>query len=215
MIVSNSKHRYLSNGGYAEGVDPRGSGLLFFMFIRPQPYTCLGIECAVSRRSSDTHTRFSVRTVARQTRGRRARRRGAAESRDVINESEFTGGVMAYAMAPRTCVIHPALRPWRPGIRPGYRLEIRTSGFRVPVIRLPARTSPVRPRTPRSLPRRAHTGCASRTLEGQLPGRLSTRPDAPAPHGPQTRRRPRPPAHSQYNSQYNSQYPDARAPEGL
>ena len=24
---------------------PRGSGLLFFMFIRPQPYTCLGIEC--------------------------------------------------------------------------------------------------------------------------------------------------------------------------
>ena len=27
-------------------VDPRGSGLLFFMFIRPQPYTCLGIEWA-------------------------------------------------------------------------------------------------------------------------------------------------------------------------
>jgi hypothetical protein len=26
-------------------VDPRGSGLLFFMFIRPHPYTCLGIEC--------------------------------------------------------------------------------------------------------------------------------------------------------------------------
>jgi hypothetical protein len=25
------------------GLDPRGSGLLFFMFIRPQPYTCLGI----------------------------------------------------------------------------------------------------------------------------------------------------------------------------
>ena len=25
-------------------VDPRGSGLLFFMFIRPHPYTCLGIE---------------------------------------------------------------------------------------------------------------------------------------------------------------------------
>ena len=25
-------------------VDPRGRGLLFFMFIRPQPYTCLGIE---------------------------------------------------------------------------------------------------------------------------------------------------------------------------
>ena len=25
-------------------LDPRGSGLLFFMFIRPQPYTCLGIE---------------------------------------------------------------------------------------------------------------------------------------------------------------------------
>jgi hypothetical protein len=24
-------------------LDPRGSGLLFFMFIRPQPYTCLGI----------------------------------------------------------------------------------------------------------------------------------------------------------------------------
>ena len=24
-------------------VDPRGSGLLFFMFIRPHPYTCLGI----------------------------------------------------------------------------------------------------------------------------------------------------------------------------
>ena len=121
------------------------------MFIRPQPYTCLGIECAVSRRSSDTHTRFSVRTVARQTRGRRARRRGAAaEPAGMINESEFTGGVMAYAMAPRTCVIHPALRPWRPGIRPGYRLEIRTSGFRVPVIRLPAylagsrRLAPVR-----------------------------------------------------------------------
>ena len=198
MIVSNSKRRCLSNGGYAEGVDPRGSGLLFFMFIRPQPYTCLGIECAVSRRSSDTHTRFSVRTVARQTRGRRARRRGRRRNGGIagmINESEFTGGVMAYAMAPRTCVIHPALRPWRPGIRPGYRLEIRTSGFRVPVIRLQnRRTSPVRPRTPRSLPRRAHTGCASRTLEGQLPGRLSTRPDAPAPHGPQTRRRPRPPA---------------------
>ena len=26
------------------GLDPRGSGPLFFMFIRPQPYTCLGIE---------------------------------------------------------------------------------------------------------------------------------------------------------------------------
>ena len=26
------------------GLDPRGSGLLFFMFIRPQPYTCLGME---------------------------------------------------------------------------------------------------------------------------------------------------------------------------
>ena len=25
-------------------LDPRGSGLRFFMFIRPQPYTCLGIE---------------------------------------------------------------------------------------------------------------------------------------------------------------------------
>jgi hypothetical protein len=25
-------------------LDPRGSGLLFFMFIRPHPYTCLGIE---------------------------------------------------------------------------------------------------------------------------------------------------------------------------
>ena len=25
-------------------VDPRGSRLLFFMFIRPPPYTCLGIE---------------------------------------------------------------------------------------------------------------------------------------------------------------------------
>ena len=30
-------------------LDPRGSGLLFFMFIRPQPYTCLGIECTVTR----------------------------------------------------------------------------------------------------------------------------------------------------------------------
>ena len=29
-------------------VDPRGSGLLFFMFIRPQPYTCLGIECSLT-----------------------------------------------------------------------------------------------------------------------------------------------------------------------
>jgi hypothetical protein len=28
-------------------LDPRGSGLLFFMFIRPQPYTCLGIECSL------------------------------------------------------------------------------------------------------------------------------------------------------------------------
>jgi hypothetical protein len=28
----------------SRNVDPRGSGLLFFMFIRPQPYTCLGIE---------------------------------------------------------------------------------------------------------------------------------------------------------------------------
>jgi hypothetical protein len=25
-------------------LDPRGSGLLFFMFLRAQPYTCLGIE---------------------------------------------------------------------------------------------------------------------------------------------------------------------------
>ena len=30
-------------------VDPRGRGLLFFMFIRPQPYTCLGIECWVKK----------------------------------------------------------------------------------------------------------------------------------------------------------------------
>jgi len=28
-------------------LDPRGSGLLFFMFIRPHPYTCLGIECCL------------------------------------------------------------------------------------------------------------------------------------------------------------------------
>ena len=39
-------------------VDPRGSGLLFFMFIRPHPYTCLGIECQGSaptpRPSQDT-----------------------------------------------------------------------------------------------------------------------------------------------------------------
>jgi hypothetical protein len=26
-------------------VDPWGSGLIFFMFKRAQPYTCLGIEC--------------------------------------------------------------------------------------------------------------------------------------------------------------------------
>jgi hypothetical protein len=25
-------------------LDPRGSGQLFFMFIRPHPYTCLGID---------------------------------------------------------------------------------------------------------------------------------------------------------------------------
>ena len=142
-------------------------------------------------------------------------RRGGAPARrgiaGMINESEFTGGVMAYAMAPRTCVIHPALRPWRPGYGRDTALKsgLPASAF----LSSGYATSPVRPppRTPRSLPRRAHTGCASRTLEGQLPGRLSTRPDAPAPHGPQTRRRPRPPAHSQYNSQY----PDARAPEGL
>ena len=145
---------------------------------------------------------------------RPAARRGAGGIAGMINESEFTGGVMAYAMAPRTCVIHPALRPWRPGYGRDTALKsgLPASAFLASGYR---RTSPVRPRTPRSLPRRAHTGCASRTLEGQLPGRLSTRPDAPAPHGPQTRRRPRPPAHSQYNSQYNSQYPDARAPEGL
>ena len=29
-------------------VDPKGSGLLFFMFLRAQPYTCLGIECQQS-----------------------------------------------------------------------------------------------------------------------------------------------------------------------
>jgi hypothetical protein len=28
-------------------LDTRGSGLLFFMFIRPQPYTCLGSEWSV------------------------------------------------------------------------------------------------------------------------------------------------------------------------
>ncbi len=28
-------------------VDPRGSGLLFFMFIRPHPYTCLGTEAVL------------------------------------------------------------------------------------------------------------------------------------------------------------------------
>ena len=33
-------------------VDPRGSGLLFFMFIRPQPYTCLGIEWLTHKRGS-------------------------------------------------------------------------------------------------------------------------------------------------------------------
>ena len=31
------------------GLDPRGSGPLFFMFIRPQPYTCLGIEWEARR----------------------------------------------------------------------------------------------------------------------------------------------------------------------
>ena len=36
-------------------VDPRGSGQLFFMFIRPQPYTCLGIECH-THAHTDTHT---------------------------------------------------------------------------------------------------------------------------------------------------------------
>ena len=38
-------------------VDPRGSGQLFFMFIRPQPYTCLGIECHTHRRTR-IHTRI-------------------------------------------------------------------------------------------------------------------------------------------------------------
>jgi len=30
--------------GEKSHLDPRGSGLLFFMFIRPHPYTCLGNE---------------------------------------------------------------------------------------------------------------------------------------------------------------------------
>jgi hypothetical protein len=34
----------LSTKFYVSAVDPRGSGLLFFMFIRPQPHTCLGTE---------------------------------------------------------------------------------------------------------------------------------------------------------------------------
>ena len=141
------------------------------MFIRPQPYNCLGIECAVSRRSSDTHTRFSVRTVARQTRGRRARRGGIRG-----NESEFTGGVMAYAMAPRTCVIHPALRPWRPGYGRDTALKsgLPASAF----LSSGYATSPVRPaRTPRSLPRDGLTPDVRRGLSrvsypvGSLPVR--------------------------------------------
>ena len=41
-----TEHELLGRGDEAFGrlLDPRGSGLLFFMFIRPQPYTCLGIE---------------------------------------------------------------------------------------------------------------------------------------------------------------------------
>ena len=47
-------------------LDPRGSGLLFFMFIRPQPYTCLGIECKAlppSRDKTKTKTAFRSGTV--------------------------------------------------------------------------------------------------------------------------------------------------------
>ena len=45
-------------------VDPRGSGLLFFMFIRPHPYTCLGIEWRGPSRTApapppETRTIFS------------------------------------------------------------------------------------------------------------------------------------------------------------
>ena len=45
------------------GLDPRGSGLLqtvFFMFIRPQPYTCLGIEWLTQGESGGS---FCVRFV--------------------------------------------------------------------------------------------------------------------------------------------------------
>jgi hypothetical protein len=42
--------------------DPRGGGLLFFMFIRPQPYTCLGIEWWEGAKATKKpeHTRLGV-----------------------------------------------------------------------------------------------------------------------------------------------------------
>jgi hypothetical protein len=41
-------------------VDPRGSGLLFFMCIRPQPYTCLGIEWLTQGCGSGLITAVSI-----------------------------------------------------------------------------------------------------------------------------------------------------------
>ena len=37
--------------------DPRWSGILFFMFIRAQPYTCLGIEWLTQGGESERFTR--------------------------------------------------------------------------------------------------------------------------------------------------------------
>ena len=40
-------------------LDPKGSGLPFFMFIRSHPYTCLGIECPAQHVTS--HERMHAR----------------------------------------------------------------------------------------------------------------------------------------------------------
>ena len=46
-----------------------GSGLLFFIFIRPQPYTCLGIECSARRDSGEARAARSPHYRSRRPPG--------------------------------------------------------------------------------------------------------------------------------------------------
>ena len=57
-------------------VDPRGSGLLFFMFIRAQPYTCLGIECVLGKCYSGlrVHSTMQAESVRTHSQRRHLRR---------------------------------------------------------------------------------------------------------------------------------------------